>query len=386
MTDTLENMLAMLLEGAVETLDISPDLQETAIERYEDVGAWLADRGNHWEIHSQGSFLLGTVVRPASPDGEYDIDLVCRTPFRKESITQAGLKETVGKELHAYRRWKDSHDEGAGPATLSERRRCWTFGYPDLGFHLDVLPGIPDADHLPTGILLTDRHLRNWQHSNPLGYADWFRTRSAELETKLRTFAAAGNLNVADVPTWRVRSTLQRIVQVLKWHAMHYFDQDVDNKPPSILITTLAAQAYRGEIDLFTAMRAVLAGMEDHIERRHGRWWVPNPAHPGENFADKWNEYPERCNAFQTWHKEISTVLADLSTMRGRGLDTVVQHMSKAFAPGPIVASASKYGEHQSKQRTERRLGVGPTGLISADGATRLGDHRFYGTGPAPRR
>ncbi len=33
--------LSMLLDGAVETLDISPDLYDTAVRRYMDVGTWL---------------------------------------------------------------------------------------------------------------------------------------------------------------------------------------------------------------------------------------------------------------------------------------------------------------------------------------------------------
>ncbi|MFG1635412.1 nucleotidyltransferase [Pseudonocardia alni] len=386
MTDSLEAMLAMLLDGAVETLDISPDLQQTAISRYEDVGTWLAEHGNDWEIYSQGSFLLGTVVRPATETGEYDIDLVCRTSFRKENITQAQLKDIVGRELQAYRRWKRRVDPEGDRIVMENNRRCWTFGYPQLGFHLDVLPSILDVDHPPTGILLTDRKLRSWQHSNPIGYASWFRTRSRELETKLRRLAAAANKDVADVPTWQVRSTLQRVVQVLKWHAMLYFEDDTDNKPPSILLTTLAGLAYRGETDLFTATRSALAGMPGYIEKRRGRWWVENPAHPGENFTDKWYEYPERRAAFLAWHEEVSTVLNDLAAMRGQGIDVVVGHMTKAFSPDPIVASAKKYGEQQLARRTNGLLGVSSTGLISADASTPLRKHQFYGTDPRPRR
>ena len=35
-----------------------------AIERYEEVGSWLADHGGYgWRVYPQGSFRLGTVVR-----------------------------------------------------------------------------------------------------------------------------------------------------------------------------------------------------------------------------------------------------------------------------------------------------------------------------------
>jgi hypothetical protein len=98
--DTVEEMLSMLLRGAVETLDISPELQQLAVERYEEVGSWLADEGgDRWRVYPQGSFRLGTVVRPATRGGEFDIDLVCWYGITKQSTTQEALKQTVGDML-----------------------------------------------------------------------------------------------------------------------------------------------------------------------------------------------------------------------------------------------------------------------------------------------
>jgi hypothetical protein len=146
----------------------------------------------------------------------------------------------------------------------------------------------------PTGILLTDENLFRWQHSDPIGYAAWFRARS-EITRRL---VEKRHASVADVPTWRTRTPLQRVVQILKWHCMITFAADLDNRPPSILITTLAGRAYDGEPDLFTAVRGVLDNMTQYVERRNDKWWVPNPAHEEENFTDKWNDYPERRKAF----------------------------------------------------------------------------------------
>jgi hypothetical protein len=56
--------------------------------------------------------------------------------------------------------WKTVQLGADGPKTCEPRRRCWTLGYPGHGFHLDVLPTIPDIQQPPTGILLTDVHLR----------------------------------------------------------------------------------------------------------------------------------------------------------------------------------------------------------------------------------
>ncbi|GAA3299758.1 hypothetical protein [Streptomyces cinereospinus] len=71
------------------------------------------------------------------------------------------------------------------------------------------------------------------------------------------------------------------------------FAEDIDNRTPSILVTTLAGHAYNGEEDVFTAVRSVLDDMLTFIERRDGQWWVPNPAHEEDDLTDEWNQYPE---------------------------------------------------------------------------------------------
>ncbi|MBE4742002.1 nucleotidyltransferase [Streptomyces sp. ND05-3B] len=372
-------MLSMLLDGAVEVLDIAPDLHDTAIERYGEVGTWLAENGSPgWEIHSQGSFLLGTVVRPNTETGEYDIDLVCRLPLQRDSTTKEELKQRVGDQLVAYRRWKQRQGHTDGPESLEARRRCWTLGYP--GFHLDVLPAIPDEKHPPTGILLTDKKLHKWQHSNPLGYADWFRARSELSRALLEKRLVA---SVAKVPEHHIRSTLQRLVQILKWHCMLFFAEDTDNRPPSILLTTLASRAYRGEDDLFTAVRNVLAAMPQFIKQRDGQWWVPNPAHEEENFTDKWNEYPERRQAFLAWFDEITTIMDNLALTESKGLDVVYSQLIKSFAPDPVMRSFARYGARMKASTSQR---MGGTGLLSTTATgPRRKPNNFYGQHPGAR-
>jgi len=383
--DTMEEMLSMLLDGAVETLDISPHLHQLAVDKYEEVGSWLAENGSPgWRIYPQGSFRLGTVIRPNTPTGEYDIDLVCRLPIAKESTTQAELKERVGRMLRAFMRWKQQQGHDDGPASCKATRRCWTLGYPDDGFHLDVLPTIPDLEKPPTGILLTDKQLHEWQHSNPIGYANWFRTRS-QLDSHL--VEARRHPNVADVPDWDTRSTLQRLVQILKWHCMLYFADDPDNRPPSILVTTLAARAYTGQRDLYIGAREVLSRMGDFVEPRDGKLWVPNPAHEEENFADKWNEYPERRAAFVHWHNDLSALLDDLARLQGKGLKVLATRLSESFTPEAVQRSVQVYGErlHRQTATGAHRMGVGGLLTTSAVAGPRVRPHTFYGQHPHPR-
>ena len=50
-----------------------------------------------------------------------------------------------------------------------------------------------------------------------------------------------------------------------------------------------------------TLFNGIVTGMPKYIENRNGKWWVKNPVDKDENFADRWNEYPERRLAFLRW-------------------------------------------------------------------------------------
>jgi hypothetical protein len=377
--DTIETQLSMLLAGGADVLDIPPHLRQIAVERYEDVGTWLAEQaGDRTRIYPQGSFRLGTVVRPVGGAGEYDIDLVFWLPILKESTTQADLKNRVGDLLYEYIEWNQRRGQTDGPKTCEPSRRCWTLHYPDFGFHLDVLPAIPDVELPPTGILLTDKDLWYWQHSNPIGYADWFRSRS-EIRQRLVELAAKRHLNVADVPTWEVRTPLQRAVQVLKWHAMMRFARIPDLRPPSILVTTLAAQAYNGEQDLYAAVRNVLFRMDNFIENRHGAWWVPNPAHEEENFVDKWNEYPERRKAFIAWRDSVNMVLDDAVRLESKGMVVVGQRLSEDFGADPVKRAFERYSNQLRDHRETKKLRMGTTGMLNSVVGSAVRRHDFHG-------
>ena len=94
------------------------------------------------------------------------------------------------------------------------------------------------------------------------------------------------------------------------------FQGNDDDKPISIIITTLAARAYRNQPDIYQALTGIVRdidmnwGKAGYVENRNGTWWVPNPVDDGENFADKWNEYPERREAFRCGWRKSGMILA----------------------------------------------------------------------------
>src|SRR5690625_7827834 len=94
--------------------------------------------------------------------------------------------------------------------------------------------------------------------------------------------------DVADMPRYKLNTHLQQLVQLLKRHRDVMYalpNANTDLKPISIIITTLAARAYRGEANLIDAVRAVPLRMMREINSTEPR--VPNPVNPEEDFADK---------------------------------------------------------------------------------------------------
>ena len=314
----LEEASRILIQKAA-SLDIPDELADEAVIEYGRIASWLADgeselRAYELLLHPQGSFRLGTPVRPMTHQDEFDIDLVCHLDIEKNKITQEELKNMVGDRLRKSDEYRD---------ILQERRRCWSLVFPKR-FHLDVLPTIPDAEHPGTGVLLTDLQLTRWQFSNPLGYADWFFNRMRALVTEQQeVLAKSAAVHITDIPEWRVRTPLQRAVQVLKRHRDVQFMRALDNRPVSIILTTLAAHAYRGQTDLASTVIQLAADMPRYVEKRDGRWWVENPAHENENFADKWNEKPALRDAFLRWLDQLQrdvNGLADAASANDRTL------------------------------------------------------------------
>ena len=94
------------------------------------------------EIYVQGSFRLGTAIKPLSRDGEYDIDSVCALQNRtKDDVTQEQLRKLVEVEVRSY------HSAQGIKKPVTSSRRCLTLEYSDgAQFHMDILPAIPNAD------------------------------------------------------------------------------------------------------------------------------------------------------------------------------------------------------------------------------------------------
>ncbi len=303
----------IIIENLVNLLDIPDTAYDKAVKRYEDLGDWFNREdslimGNDVHIYPQGSFRLGTVIRPLNEIEEFDLDLVCnlKTGISKAEHTQEYLKKLVGIELEGYRKTRGIKKE------LESKHRCWCLEYQDnLSFHIDIVPCIPSDEIMykaffesmhrtglndyvakfasETAISITDdRHKRfmsicnDWNISNPEGYAKWFEYRM----NPNQTISLLEKAQVDKIPLFKKRTPLQQAIQLLKRHRDNWCKDNPESKPISIIITTLAAQAYNGESDIAATLENVLRKMGNYINDTRPR--VPNPVDPNEDFADRW--------------------------------------------------------------------------------------------------
>lgn len=187
---------------------------------------------------------------------------------------------------------------------------------------MDIVPAIPNAESqrlllerrsldsrwANTAIAITDtQHTSfevmsdDWPRSNPKGHGNWFRSKVVEVERRKRVTEAA-RAEVESMPTYRIRTPLQSAIMILKRHRDVMFEHRFDDRPISVIITTLAAHAYGGEESIGKALVSILTGMDRHIRQdADGNDLIENPTDPLENFADKWPDYPERRKAFYEW-------------------------------------------------------------------------------------
>lgn len=296
-----ESSFENFLVNVAANLDIPEYYFKEAVDKYEDVAEWLGEEGSNLlsfspEAYVQGSFRLGTMIKPTSEDDHYDIDFVCKLTINKDSISKKELKNIIGDQLKKRTDLKK---------IISEKGRCWTLNYSDI-FHIDILPAIPDVEKTPNGILLTDRELHHWQKSNPKDYADWFYGKMmTQLNDRKKILAKSEGIHVEDIKDWQVRTPLQQAIQILKRHRDVYFDRNPGEKPASVIITTISAMVYNYELSIKETLIYLIRNMDKQIKKDASGYVLKNPV-ADENFTDKWNDDNKKAFLFYEWIKDLS--------------------------------------------------------------------------------
>ena len=101
-----------------------------------------------------------------------------------------------------------------------------------------------------------------------------------EFNARRKVIAESIRAGVEDVPEYKVKTPLQQAIQILKRHRDIMFEKDAEDRPISIIITTLAAHAYNNETNLLDALRNIVAHMTQFIRGRAWRNLDTEPSRP----------------------------------------------------------------------------------------------------------
>ena len=386
------------LEKLITKLDITPTMYKNATEKYQAIANFLQSRDIEADFYPQGSFRLGTVIRPyrGGKEGDYDLDVICKLTMKKEETTAGKVKNLVGQELKNSEVYSDK--------LQPEMNRCWTLKYADVsdgvGFMLDIVPSVYENTLIIDGIIkigvapeyaneaiaITNLsgEIYNWVQSNPKGYALWFdeinkpffefnrENRRIQYFTEHRDIYAS----VEEVPAMLERSALQRVIQILKRHRDIYYTRANcwSLRPISAIITTISSQIAQNaptNFNVFELLEYVASELyiyasllekdqlafeqanqqRTFIKKSASKWYINNPVNPNDNYADSWDNNTAR--RFFQWVSAVKSDFIDtlqLSEERyinglesGLGTDLLkVKSSTIKAVSSPIIVSQTK--------------------------------------------
>lgn len=369
--ESVNQQLDDLLERVGEKLQLSPTRYQQAESRYLAIGEWLNAEGTALAIfkpviYPQGSMRIGTTVRPRGRQ-EHDLDLV----LELKADWRLFPRPVVLLDMVQNRLLENKTYHGM----IERKNRCIRIIYANE-FHLDILPACPNPDAGLYCVLVPDCAAEDWKHSNPKGYALWFE-RTAELkraEFKRHIEPLPEQAAVADL------APLKRAVQLLKRYRDVYFEETPELAPVSILLTTLAAQYYGGQLSVGAALMSILEGIVSSIPT-YGRLYVPNPTNPLEDFSERWDSEPKAYKAFVSAFTNFRDQWAGVNDLRG--IHQVSALMEKLFGENLAKEVVAEHIKALESSREAGNLsikrGSGIITGVSSTSTVSIPKNNFYG-------
>jgi hypothetical protein len=198
-----------LLFEVCDDLQLSPYRHGQAEDRYHTVAGVLEADGSPFapfspRIYPQGSMRLGTTVRPI--DGPHDLDFVLELSVPYQNVEPMKLI----RALFSFLKSNSTYSE-----MVELKNRCVRVGYANE-FYMDILPACQDHAAGDTCLQVPDCQAKSWRPSNPIGYANWFKSQSELRPRHLRNAAMDKAMPLPAQQRTEDKRPLQLIVQLLK--------------------------------------------------------------------------------------------------------------------------------------------------------------------------
>ena len=287
----------------------------------------------------QGSYALGTTIRPVKDTDEYDVDRLVYVEYDSSK----GPKDYIDD---VYRCLKDN---GNYADKVQRNTRCVTVNYAGE-FKIDVVPCITyNGNHF-----ICNRKTNEYEVTDGSGFRDWFNDKNR---------ITNGNLKL-----------VTRLLKYLRDHKKTF-------TAPSILLTTLIGNAvhdWESDAQYKTipdALLTVITRMDEFLQSHPSMPEIRNPALPSETFTRHWDQakyshfrdmissYAARIedaysdddekSSVKKWRDLFGDGFGNLSAMAG----------AAATVATPRVVKPSKPWATASVQRTQGRLSLGQADL-----------------------
>lgn len=231
-----------------------------------------------FEFKVQGSYSMGTIVRPL--EGDFDLDLGIYFKFPSNNRSEWPIPQTVsGWVLDALKNQTST--------TPENKTSCVRVSYKpvvpgkDYGYHIDIpIYGRYTGSMRKSHTVIGFNDERQWdEHSDPTGFTDWFNEKCSK--------------NKDD------GKQLVRLVRYLK--AWKDFQTGAVNMPSGMIMTVLAGKNYypkvRDDITLYKML-------DEIYFRLWWGFWIEKPTAPENNLvkgiSDRKREYfMERLKEFK---------------------------------------------------------------------------------------
>lgn len=375
-----------MLRSIAQELDISEEKYKLAVNSYEAVGTYINNNSSDYNVRifSQGSFKLGTVIKPLNDEEDYDIDLVCIAD--KEFTDPEKLKNSIGNILKESKLYSKMLEKENGD--YKEGKRCWTIIYSDSAqYHMDILPSMKsDTYSINKKLKITNKDEitgeYTFMNSNPESYYEWFNSKMKEEKQKLLFEAAkAKMIEIEKVPEYEVKTTLQVAIQILKRYRDIKFKEDMENKPISIILTTIMASLYTGETNVYELISIFADKYSLVFEKdKDGNDAIWNPVDRTENFADKWVIYPERKKAFVEFIKNLKLDLINNTLFTTGKLLEQAEMYKLLFGKSVVEKVYANQAEKIKILEEKGQLYVSNNGKLNTESiGKKVKEHNFYG-------
>lgn len=103
---------------------------EKAETAYHELGEYIKGANDQWDavVYPQGSFQLGTVIKPVNDEEQYDVDLVVLV--KSPHYDARALREEVYRILEVHGRYQGK---------IEKKKPCIRIQYSDSSqFHMDI--------------------------------------------------------------------------------------------------------------------------------------------------------------------------------------------------------------------------------------------------------